>query len=153
MSRIEELTAQAVAAASLAEEQTATLRQLERQLEGDAATNLTCTEYMALSSRTAQQRQRSRLAEEKSRNLQHEVDVLRECEFRRLEIDQAEKHLKGLQAELTATRAGIEQRRPAILNLQIELSQLETKSSLLLAAIDKARQTLAHLQKREEVLQ
>jgi hypothetical protein len=140
----EKLQTASLEAHEAADRENAVLRQLEHTLESEA-TMLSCGDYMALTARTAQQRERSRLATEKARDLQHQVETLREAESAKLARELAEKALADTEAKLAATQAEIERKRAALSQLQNELPAVQNRASLLMFELNAKREDLRRL--------
>jgi len=128
-------------AADEAEKQNSILRQLERELERDT-TSLSCADYMSLQARTAQQRERARLATEKAQKLEREVDTLRSREAARMQRETAQRDYDSKMAALNATRAEIESKQRAIRDLQGELPIIQQRQNVLLFELDRAKTAL-----------
>jgi chromosome segregation ATPase len=100
---------------------------------------------MALSAKIAQQKERARIASEKSSQLQHQVDDLRAKESARMQREAAARAVELTQTRLNETRAALEAKQQAIRDLQNEIPQLAQKTSLLLFELDRVRTELQRL--------
>ncbi|MGA2978048.1 MAG: hypothetical protein ABSD76_00525 [Terriglobales bacterium] len=141
MMDFEKVQVASLEAADEAEKQNSILRQLERELERDT-TSLSCADYMSLQARTAQQRERARLATEKAQKLEREVDTLRSREAARMQRETAQRDYDSKMAALNATRAEIESKQRAIRDLQGELPIIQQRQNVLLFELDRAKTAL-----------
>ncbi len=127
-----------------AEKHNSILRQLERELERDT-TSLSCPDYMSLQARTAQQRERARLATEKAQKFEREVDALRSREAARMQHELAQRAVDDTLNELNATRAELETKRKSLAQIQNELPGLEHQASILMYELSAKRDALQRL--------
>lgn len=142
--KLEELQAAAMAANEEAERQNSILRQLESEIECDA-TNLSCSDYMLLQARCTQQERRVEAAIRKACEKQAALDEARSAEAAKLQREMAQRAYDDTLTRSNETQAAITSKRATVQQIQIELQQLQSKSWMLLAELDRAKTVLQGL--------
>ncbi|MGD0413782.1 MAG: hypothetical protein ABSA80_00375 [Terriglobales bacterium] len=140
----EKMQVAALEAADCAEKERSTLRQLEHTHEAEA-TNLSCGDFMALSAKIAQQKERARIAAEKAAKLATEVETLRSAEAAKLAREMAQRAVTDTESRLAAAQAEIESKRAALSQIQAELPVIQSRASLLMFELSAKRDELQRL--------